>query len=189
MSAPPDTAAPASSDRELGQWLQRQSEFLSRYWFEEVCQRARPEPEMKPILRRFLEALTAMIPEAVGRDRARVAPLWKEAAELYGSMGAQRGLAAGEIVEEFQILREALIRLLFLPPSARDGAGLSLADALRLNRFLDEGVTHASIGHTDALFFALFQGSGVPEVPTAELVTDVEEQLRTIKEELSLTRR
>ena len=188
MPTPSRMTAPPSSSRQLGEWLRRQSEFLSCYWFDAVCHRASPEPEMEPVLRRFFEILAAMIPEAVGRDRARVAPLWREAAELYGSVGAQRGLAAGEIVEEFQVLREAVIRLLFHAPPSRSGDAFSLADALRLNRFLDAGVTHASVGHTDALFFALFQGSGVPRVPTAELVADVEAQLRALKEELSHTR-
>ena len=183
------TPSRSSGDRQLEQWLHRQRDFLSRHWFDEVRHRGSLAPEFEPILRRFLEVLTAMVPEAVGSHQAHVAPLWRETAELYGSMGAQRGLAAGEVVEEFQVLREAVIRLFFrTPPTRRDGA-LSLADALRLNRFLDAGVTHASIGHTDALFFALLQGSGVPKIPTAELVTDVEEQLRHIKEELSLPRR
>ncbi len=188
-STPARSSVRPSGDRQLEKWLHRQRDFLSRYWFDEVCHRGSLAPEFEPILRRFLEVLTAMVPEAVGSHQAHVAPLWREAAELYGSMGAQRGLAAGDIVEEFQILREAVIRLFFRAPPARPGGAFSLSDALRLNRFLDAGVTHASIGHTDALFFALLQGSGVPKVPTAELVTDVEEQLRNIKEELSLPRR
>jgi hypothetical protein len=92
-------------------------------------------------------------------------------------------LAAGDIVEEFQIVREAVVRILFQAPPARYGTALSLSDALRLNRFLDSGVTHASIGHTDGLFFALFQGSGVSTVPTAKLVAEVEEQLEALEGE------
>lgn len=126
-----------------------------------------------------------MIPKAVGEHRTVVTPIWKEAAQLYGSLGAQRGLAAGEIVEEFQVLREAVIRLLFVTPPSRVGASFSLGDALGLNRFLDSGVTHSSVGHTDALFFALFQGNGVPRVATKQLVIEVEEHLRAIEEELS----
>ena len=142
---------------------------------------------MDELLKRFLDLLSKLIPQAVGEHRALVAPIWKKAAELYGSLGAQRGLAAGEIVEEFQVLREAVIRLLFEMPPARFGVAFSRSDALHLNRFLDSGVTHASIGHTDALFFALFQGNGVPKVPTAQFVTEVEEQLKAIEEELSAT--
>ena len=182
-SAP--TSSTSSSTHRLRDWLELQTEFLAEHWFDELRHRASPDPEMEQLLKRFLHLLTGVIPQAVGYHRVHVDPLWRQAAELYGSLGAQRGMAAGEIVEEFQILREALIRLVFQVPPVRYGAAFSLADALRLNRFLDRGVTHASIGHTDALFFALFQGSGVPKVPTAQLVKEVEEQLLVIEEELS----
>ncbi len=181
-SSPPVT--PSSSHR-LEEWLQQNIEFLSSYWIDEVRRRTGPNADMERILQRFLDLLTGLIPQAVGEHRARVAPLWKKAAALYGSLGAQRGLAAGDIVEEFQILREVVIRLLFETPPARFGVAFSLGDALRLNRFFDSSVTHASIGHTDALFFALLQGNGVPKVPVAQLVTEVEEQLQAIEEELA----
>jgi len=182
---PSRTPATSSSSHRLAEWLEQHIEFLSRHWVDEVVSRADSDAQMGMLLERFLELLTRLIPQAVGENRARVAPLWREAAELYGSLGAQRGLAAGEIVEEFQILREAVIRLLFEMPPARFGAAFSLGDALGLNRFLDSGITRASIGHTDELFFALFQGNGVHKVPTAQLVTEVEEQLQAIEEELS----
>ncbi len=141
------------------------------------------DQEMERVLERFLNLLTRMIPGAFDHRRSAVDPVWKSAAELYGALGAKRGLAAGDIVEEFQIVREAVVRVLFQAPPARYGAALSLSDALRLNRFLDSGVTHASIGHTDGLFFALFQGSGVSTVPTAKLVAEVEEQLDALEME------
>jgi hypothetical protein len=47
------------------------------------------------------------------------------------------------------------------------------------------GVTHASVGHTDALFFSLFEGSGIPEAPpTAELVDELRQELEGIRQEL-----
>ena len=186
LTKPPSRKpATASSTHRIGEWLEQHIEFLSHHWVDEVHRRANSDAEMDELLERFLNLLSKLIPQAVGEHRALVTPIWKKAAELYGSLGAQRGLAAGEIVEEFQILREAVIRLLFEMPPARFGVAFSRGDALRLNRFLDDGVTHASIGHTDALFFALFQGNGVPKVPTAQLVTEVEEQLKAIEEELS----
>jgi hypothetical protein len=57
-----------------------------------------------------------------------------------------------------------------------------------LNRFLDSGVTHASIGHTDRLFFALFRGNGVPTDSTAKLVAEVEEQLDSLEAEWAAER-
>jgi hypothetical protein len=146
------------------------------------------DPEMERVLARFLNLLTRMISGALGHRRSALDPVWKSAAELYGALGAKRGLAAGDIVEEFQIVREAVVRMLFEAPPARYGAALSLSDALRLNRFLDSGVTHASIGHTDGLFFALFQGSGVSTVPTAKLVAELEEQLELLEVEWAAVR-
>lgn len=177
-------ATPPPTTHQLKNWLLLHSESLTEYWLDEVLSRTSTNPGMERLLGRFLRLLVAMLPRAVGHDRAHVAPLWRRAAELYGSLGAQRGLAAGDVVEEFQILREGVIRLLFQMPLAGRDAHLSLTDALQVNRFLDSGVTHASIGYTDALFFAMFQGSGVPKVPTKELVSEVEEQLRAVEEEL-----
>ena len=165
----------------LGDWLEVQRGFLARYWFEEILHRVSMDQEMERILERFLDLLTRMIPGALDHRRSAVDPVWKSAAELYGALGAKRGLAAGDIVEEFQIVREAVVRILFQAPPGRYGASLSLSDALRLNRFIDSGVTHASIGHTDGLFFALFHGNGVSTVPTAEFMAEVEEQLDVLE--------
>ena len=165
----------------LGDWLEVQRGFLARYWFEEILHRVSMDQEMERILERFLDLLTRMIPGALDHRRSAVDPVWKSAAELYGALGAKRGLAAGDIVEEFQIVREAVVRILFQVPPGRYGASLSLFDALRLNRFIDSGVTHASIGHTDGLFFALFHGNGVSTVPTAEFMAEVEEQLDVLE--------
>ncbi len=177
----PDTRP--SPDKHLGEWLEGQREFLAVYWFEEILHRVSMEPEMERIIHRFLDLLTRMIPGALDHRRSVVDPVWKRAAELYGTLGAQRGLAAGDIVEEFQIVREAVVRTLFKAPPRMYGTALPLSEALRLNRFLDSGVTHASIGHTDGLFFALFQGSGVSPVPTSKLVAEVEEQLESLEVE------
>ena len=180
---PSPSTHPAPETHHLGDWLEVQRGFLARYWFEEILHRVGMDQEMERVLERFLNLLTQMIPGALDHRRSAVDPVWKSAAELYGALGAKRGLAAGDIVEEFQIVREAVVRILFQAPPARYGAALSLSDALRLNRFLDSGVTHASIGHTDGLFFALFHASGVSTVPTAKLVAEVEEQLDALERE------
>jgi len=172
-----------SPDKPLGEWLEAQRGFLAIYWFDEILHRVSMEPEMERILERFLNLLTRMIPGALDHRRSVVDPVWKRAAELYGTLGAQRGLAAGDIVEEFQIVREAVVRILFQAQPMKYGTLLSLPEALRLNRFLDSGVTHASIGHTDGLFFALFHGNGVSTVPTTKLVAEVEEQLGSLEVE------
>jgi len=174
---PPDTD-------HIAEWLELQQGYLARYWLAEIMHRVTLSEEEEHLLGRFLELLTAMIPRSLGQHRVAVCGLWKRAAELFGALGARRGLAAGEVVEEFQIVREAVIRLLFQVPASRQGATVSLSDSVRLSRFIDSGVTHASIGHTDGLFFSMFQGSGVPKVPPAQLMLEVEEQLLAIDQEL-----
>ena len=186
--SPARSTRPTPDTHQVGEWLESQRGFLAGYWFEEVLYRVSVDQEMERVLERFLNLLTSMIPGALDHRRASVDRVWKSAAELYGALGAKRGLAAGDIVEEFQIVREAVVRMLFDAPPARSGAALLLSDALRLNRFLDGGVTHASIGHTDGLFFALFHGSGVSTVPTAKLVAEVEEQLECLEVEWAAVR-
>jgi hypothetical protein len=186
--SPARSTRPAPNTHQIGEWLEAQRGFLARFWFEEVLHRVSMDQEMERVIERFLNLLTRMIPGAFDHRRSAVDPVWKSAAELYGALGAKRGLAAGDIVEEFQIVREALVRMLFEAPPARHGAALSLSDALRLNRFLDSGVTHASIGHTDGLFFALFHGSGVSTVPTEKLVVELEAQLKCLEVEWAAVR-
>jgi len=177
------SAHPYTETEHFAEWLEAQREFLAKYWFDQISHRVSMDPGMERMLKRFVDLLTRMIPGTLDHRRSVVDLLWKREAELYGTLGAHRGLAAGDIVEEFQIVREAVIRMLFQVPPARCGTALSLSDALRLNRFIGSGVTHASIGHTDGLFFALFHGNGVPTVPTSELVVEVDEQLRSLEAE------
>ena len=76
----------------------------------------RAGPEQTPLLDDFLRLLVSMLPAAMGPHRRQLDPVWQSAAELYGSFGVARGLASGEVVEEFQLLREGLIRMLFKEP-------------------------------------------------------------------------
>jgi len=171
---------------ELARWIEAHTEILADRWVTEI--RARETGSGKAIegfVEPFVRLLVSMIPEAVGPLREQVEPIWIQTAELFGSVASRRGLAAGEVIEEFQLLREGLIRSMFEHPPVDDGARMSLRDILRLNRIVDLGVTHASVGHTDALFFSLFQGSGVPDSPTEQLEAEVAEQLDALREELA----
>ncbi|MEZ4455388.1 MAG: hypothetical protein R2882_02380 [Gemmatimonadales bacterium] len=86
----------------------------------------------------------------VGPLRREVRPLWAQVTERYGRHAAVRGLAAGEVVEEMQYLRELLIRYLAPAIAAlRPRQGMALL--LRLNRLVDRGVASAVIGYTDAM--------------------------------------
>jgi hypothetical protein len=184
-SSPPETVTPS----ELCEWLARHQDEVASRWLVEV--RARTDGfdrEMAEILGDFFRILVSFLPRGVGPWRDQVEPLFQQAAELYGSFGSVRGLAAGEAVEEFQILREVLLRFLFQDPPAGEGLRLGLREALRLNRMVDLGVTHASVGHTDALFFNLLHGSGVTVRPEAPVLEEFRAQMLGLAAELERIR-
>jgi hypothetical protein len=117
----------------------------------------------------------------VGPLRREVRILWERVAERYGRHAAARGLAAGEVVEEMQYLRELLIRYL-APSIAALRARQGMALLLRLNRLVDKGVAKAVIGYTDAMVATLLpddDGNAVSAVPApAEMLASLE-ALRT----------
>ncbi|MFP3947248.1 MAG: hypothetical protein ACLFWG_00830 [Longimicrobiales bacterium] len=170
---------------ELGRWLRQHRERLGDRWLAGVESRHEGLGDpARDLLSEFIRLLTRFPPVFLSPYRSHVEPLWAQLSELYGSVAAMRGLAAGEVIEEFQLLREEILRLFHDVPPVRELDRLALRDVLLINRIVDLGVTHASVGHTDALFFALFQGSGVANHLTAEQETEVREQLRAIDSEL-----
>jgi len=165
-------------------WLNNRREILVGRWAADVNARLDdPDPSVIELLRQFYGVTLQLLAGSFGPYRPQFEPILRQVAELYGSLGAKRSLAAGEIIEEVQILREALIRLLFTDPPRGHGPALLLREILRLNRVVDGMVTFASVGHTDALFFALFSGSGAPEALTPELLDEIEDQLSTLRTE------
>ena len=166
----------------MQKWVAAGTEQVVSRWLSEVTKRLERRPEqLVALLRCFYETFTRILPEVLGPSRRRVQPVWREAARLYGEFGAQRGLAAGEVIEEFQVLRVSLIRVLFANPLMPPNVVPAMRELLRLNRFVDQGVTHASIGYTDTLFSALVAGSGVSESMSEELIVRVDEELEGIR--------
>lgn len=111
------------------------------------------------LIARELALLIDVFATMVGPLRRETKAIWSRAAEEYGRHAAIRGLAAGEVVEEMQYLRELLIR--FLAPAIaalRPRQGMALL--LRLNRLVDRGVAMAVVGYTDELAASLLP---VPE--------------------------
>ena len=176
-----DVVAP----EELTRWLEERVQGLSQRWLREMDRRVEGNlGEARNLLEDLCPLLVSCLPHLLGPFRSQVEALWQEAAEFYGNVGSMRGLAAGEAIEEFQLLREVLIRQLFEDPPGDGLRTLGFREILRLNRILDEGVTYAGVGHTDALFFALFQGAGVARSLTPELYTEVADQITAIRREL-----
>lgn len=184
-SPSPATRFPAHQPQGLSDWLRLRVDRLATGWLSSVLDREhRTDPDATAVVEDFLGLLVSILPGSVGPHSRQLDSIWQRAAELYGSFGVARGLAAGEIVEEFQLLRTELIRLLFSEPPISSGPALLGREVLRLNRFLDLGVTQASVGHTDRLFFDLFQGGSGASQVTPELITEVRHQLTGIEDEL-----
>jgi hypothetical protein len=167
----------------LSAWLRERGSTLAAEWADEVRARGRDHtPVVDALVERFLRQLTAFLPLLLGPRGEELQSLWARACELFGTMAAKRGLAAGEVIEEMQVLRALVIRDLYqVPPT--DGAP-TLREALRLNRVLDRGITYASVGHTDAMFFQLLEASGAGASTPEEAAEEADAQLRVIREEL-----
>lgn len=170
---------------ELASWLHRRVPHLQERWSEEIRARGLGQgTDVDRVVDRFVSQLVSLLPSLVGPYRDQVQPLWIRASELFGTMAAKRGLAAGEVIEEFHILRELVIRDLYRDPPLGGKVPLSLREILRLNRALDRGVTHASVGHTDALFFQFFEADGDSVTTSvAEVAEEAEAQLDLIGRE------
>jgi len=168
----------------LGEWLQGHVARLGTEWFEELRARGFGHgAAVDRVVDDFIRLLTAFLPALLGPQGKHLQPLWNRACELFGAVAAKRGLAAGEVIEEFQILRELVIRALYEDPPR--GGAPSLREVLRLNRIADRGITHASVGHTDTMFFQLLGSSETP-VGTAseEIAREADAQLALISEEV-----
>lgn len=137
-----------------------------------------------PATERLLKLIVDLLAHMAGPLRHDASDSWFAATELYGRLAALRGLAAGEVVEEIQYLRELLTRDLadlFVALPARQ----QLPTVLRINRVLDRGVANAVVGYTDALVATMFSREGVP-VPTTDHVQELLAQLDGIEGELKL---
>jgi hypothetical protein len=132
---------------------------------------------------REFRLLFDVMTEMVGPLRREVNAVWFHVCEHYGRVASARGLAAGEVVEELQFLRELLIRNL-APVLVAMRARQGMAIMLRLNRVIDKGVAVAVVGYTDALVATLFSQNGVPAFGADHDVGDVERQLDTLEQEL-----
>jgi hypothetical protein len=122
--------------------------------------------------------------EMVGPLRREARIVWFHVCEHYGRVAAARGLAAGEVVEELQYLRELLIRHLSHGFSAlRPRQGLAIM--LRLNRVIDKGIAVSVVGYTDALVATLFAQNGVPALGTEYDAVEVTRHLDGLEAELA----
>lgn len=136
-------------------------------------------------IERELRLLLDVMIETIGPLRRTANEVWHHACEHYGLVGAARGLAAGEIVEEIQHLRGILTRRLG-PVLSTLRPRQAMAMILRLNAILDKGVAVAVVGYTDALVATLFAQNGVPAPSNSLDSQDILRQLDQLEGELAV---
>jgi hypothetical protein len=154
-------------------------------WADWLGDRLTASPSIpRPMVEREFGVLIDVLAEMVGPFRREVKTVWFHVCEHYGRTAAARGLAAGEVVEELQFLRELLIRGL-APVLAAMRARQAMAIMLRLNRVLDKGVAVAVVGYTDALVATIFTQNGVPAQLTDHDPAEFDRQLTVLEQELA----
>ncbi|HEX9893510.1 MAG TPA: RsbRD N-terminal domain-containing protein [Gemmatimonadales bacterium] len=154
-------------------------------WNEWLGERLTSRSVSRAVVERQLRLIIDVLAAMIGPLRRETKPIWAEVTEHYGRIAAVRGLAAGEVVEEMQYLREVLIR--HLAPSIaamRPRQGMALL--LRLNRLVDKGVAMAVVGYTDALVHTLLPGdgpssNGAPSIDPAELQHELDAITRSLQ--------
>ena len=166
---------------DLARWLELRGAEIAHRWIHAIRGESGAwKGELSDLGDQLSQTLVSLLPGTMTAYRKQMMPLWLTASELYGSVAARRGLSAGEVIDEFQEVRNAILRLMFEDPPFVGGRRLSMRDLLHLTRVVDRGVTRASVGHTDLLFFSLIDGTGVPATLGPNDVTLLKEQLDTI---------
>jgi hypothetical protein len=161
---------------------------MVRQWLDHLGERvtgtrAAPRDLVESEFRLIIDAYGAM----VGPLRRETKLIYHRVTEFYGSHAAARGLAAGEVVEEMQFLRELLIRHV-APTIAAFRPRQGMALLLRLNRLVDKGVAMAVVGYTDELVASLLPGDDRPGlVPNVGDLRLMQQRVKDLREELTRT--
>jgi hypothetical protein len=174
----------------LKSWLESRGKDIAKRWILEL--RLSPENQSgggEGLLEELVYYIVSFLPAFLGGCRERSLEILHHTAHLYGSLAVRRGLAAGEVVEELQLLRGVILRLYlldFAPRTSQEGEGQfgSPMDFMALNRVLDRCVSRASVSYLDDLFFTHLQGSGVVEGITEALEKEILCQLEGFRDEL-----
>lgn len=173
----------------LQEWLRDREGLLAERWIQEI--RTGRDPgnlEGLDIMEVVVRELVSMIPYCFGEKRDAARENWQHASYLYGSLALLRGLAAGDVVDELQLLRGVILRLFLTEDEPSGGhftGGIPAMEFLALNRILDMGVSRASIAYVDDLFFTHLQGSGVPTDLDEDKKLEIRRQFQTLREELT----
>lgn len=173
----------------IGRSLEEKRDDLVVQWADWLLMRMSQATTLdRPTIERQLALLLDIVIEMAGPLRRQIEELWFDACDAYGRTAAARGLAAGEVVEEIQHLRELLIHHLAETIAALPARHL-MAAVLRLNRSLDRGIAHAVVGYTDVLVETLLEQRGVVLDASEPGNNTVHQRLDQLEEELATYKR
>lgn len=171
----------------IDELIAERREQLWSAWLTRIKQRMSTAPEQHPVeptMERQLRIVLGTLALMAGPLRRSTRDLWFDVCQFYGRSAANRGLATGEVVEEFQYLREVLIREL-AEALAGTAQRYLLAVMLRLNAAMDKGLADAVVGYTDQLIITLFAQHGVPVPAPDSDRTEADRQLDQFEAELA----
>lgn len=131
-------------------------------------------------LRLVIETLVEML----GPLRREAKLLWDDVMDHYGRVGAARGLAAGEVVEEIQQLRVLLIKHIGTAVAAMRPRR-AVAVFIRLSNVVDRGISQAVVGYTDALVASLTLTERTGQTLTEPSADGYERKLDLLESELA----
>lgn len=152
-------------------------------WAEWLVERAANGSLPARLVDRELHLVVETLVEMLGPLRREAKLLWDDVMEHYGRVGAARGLAAGEVVDEIQQLRVLLIKHIGTAVAAMRPRR-AVAVFIRLSNVIDRGISQAVVGYTDALVTSLMRTEQTGETLTESSPEEFERKLRLLESEL-----
>jgi hypothetical protein len=153
-------------------------------WTEWLTERAAGGSLPANLVDRELRLVIETLVEMLGPLRREAKLLWDDVMEHYGRVGAARGLAAGEVVDEIQQLRVLLIKHIGTAVAAMRPRR-AVAVFIRLSNVVDRGISQAVVGYTDALVTSLMLTERSGTALTAHSSEEYQQTLHRLENDLA----
>lgn len=170
-----------STQLATGKAISGARDIMVAEWAEWLTRRQAGGQMPEALVERKLRLVIDVLIEMLGPLRREANLIWPRVMEQYGRIGASRGLAAGEVVEEIQQLRVLLIRHVGDTIAAMRPRR-SVAVFLRLNAIVDRGIAEAVVGYTDVLVASLLPS----EQDSESVMSDPTEALEALLDEFDV---
>lgn len=159
-------------------------EIMVAEWAEWLAERTASGSLPPALVDRELRLVIETLVEMLGPLRREAKLLWDQVMEQYGRVGAARGLAAGEVVDEIQQLRLLLIKHIGTAVAAMRPRR-AVAVFIRLSNVVDRGISQAVVGYTDALVASLMLSERQGQSLTESSPEEFQRKLTVLERELA----